>query len=157
MPNQTLSKGKNTSTKSKLIIYCADIPRSIVARIRRTSVSIRRRRSIILAAREESTASASAAVLLLVGAQLDVLRCGMTGERIVDVAVGVVLVTTPEETTAATGAVCVVVSGGGTETLLPLVVPGIEDLEEDGEEEEETACVSMRRDTGTGKGKLTFQ
>lgn len=77
----------------------------------------------------------------------------MTGERIVDVVVGVVLVTTPEETTAATGAVGVVVGGGGAEALLPFVVTGVEDLEENGDKEEEAACVSMHTCTYTGRGQ----
>lgn len=66
----------------------------------------------------------------------------MTRESIGDVGIGVVLVATPEETTAAAPAVGVVVGGGRTETLLALVVTGIEHLEKDRDEEEKAANVS---------------
>lgn len=89
--------------------------------------------------------TAEAVPLLLVlrlGTHLNVVRSGVAGQGISGAgSFGVVLVAAPEGTTAT---VSVVVGGRRTEALLALVVASKQDLEENGDQEEETrGSVSM--------------
>lgn len=129
----------------------------VVARVSGATVSVRRWRGVILGARENTT---SAVGFLRVGPQFNIVWRGVVGKSVVDVGIGVVLVAAPEETTAAAPAVGVVVGRRRTETLLTLVVTGIEHLEQDGNKEEKAAkrLVPYPADqTREGFYRLTFQ
>lgn len=76
----------------------------------------------------------------------------MAGQDIILAAdLGAVLVAAPEGTTAT---VRVVVGRRGTEALLALVVASEQDLEEDGDQEEETASVSISHFISLGAGLM---